>query len=81
MTISYGQITSVLTKAVQEQQAEIEALRLQITTQEEKIRKLESSVNQLQITKAEMDDLKKDIMKLKEVLSLEASSSTQKNNK
>jgi len=77
MTISYGQITSVLTKAVQEQQNEIETLRAQISQQNDKIKRLEASLDQLQITKTEINELKESIERMKQVLSLEANSSTQ----
>lgn len=82
MTISYGQITSVLTKAVQEQQDEIETLRARISEQADKIKKLEASLSQLQITKAEMNELKENMERVKQVLSLEANSEPlQKKNK
>ncbi|MEQ9414638.1 MAG: tail fiber domain-containing protein, partial [Cyclobacteriaceae bacterium] len=82
MTISYGQITSVFTKAVQEQQDEIETLRARISEQADKIKKLEASLSQLQITKAEMNELKENMERVKQVLSLEANSEPlQKKNK
>lgn len=72
MTISYGQITSVLTKAVQEQQDEIETLRARVSEQDDMIKKLQFSISQLQITKAEINELKEKMEQVKQVLSLEA---------
>ncbi|MCB0493362.1 MAG: tail fiber domain-containing protein [Cyclobacteriaceae bacterium] len=70
--LRYTDLIAPLVEATQEQQNEIEALRARISEQADKIKKLESSLSQLQITKAEMNELKEKMEQVKQVLSLEA---------
>jgi len=55
MSVSYGQITSVLTKAIQEQQQEIEELKAQLKEKNNKVNTLESSVTSM---REELEDIK-----------------------
>jgi hypothetical protein len=48
MTLSYGQITSVLTKAVQEQQKQFEGLHATIDTQQQQIEELNATIDKQQ---------------------------------
>lgn len=75
--LRYTDLIAPLVEAVQEQQYEIELLKARISGQDDKIKKLESILNQAQITKAEMTELKENMERVKQVLSLEANSSTQ----
>jgi hypothetical protein len=56
MSLSYGQITAVLTKAVQEQQQEIEVLKAQLKQKDDKLNTLEGSVSSM---KDELDNIKR----------------------
>ena len=56
MTLSYGHITAVLTKAMQEQQMEIEELKAKLKEKDEKVSTLEGSVNSM---KDELDNIKR----------------------
>ena len=74
MSISYGQITAVLTKAVQEQQKEIEDLQRQLLKSEKKITTLEASVQNLQSANIEVAQIKEELERIKTVLGIEAMS-------
>jgi hypothetical protein len=56
MTLSYGHITAVLTKAMQEQQKEIETLKAQLKEKDEKVSSLESSVTAMS---GELENIKR----------------------
>ena len=56
MTLSYGHITAVLTKAMQEQQTEIEELKAKLKEKDEKVSTLEGSVSSM---RDELDNIKR----------------------
>ncbi len=73
MSISYGQITAVLTKAVQEQQKEIEDLKNQLSKSEKQVEAMEASIQNLKTQNAEIVSMNEELEKIKKILGLEAS--------
>jgi len=71
MTLSYSQITAVLTKAMQEQQLEIEELKAKLKEKEDKVNNLEGSVT----------TMKDELENIKRVLGMEAKAKTAGTNK
>jgi hypothetical protein len=71
MTLSYGNITAVLTKAMQEQQLEIEELKAKLKAKDEKVSNLEGSVTAM---KDELENIKR-------ILGMEAKAKTSEKNK
>ena len=76
MTISYGQVTAVLTKAVQEQQKEIEELQAALLKRDQQINVLEVSVKNLKSENSEIASVKEELEKIKKILGMEANSKT-----
>ncbi len=73
MSISYGQITAVLTKAVQEQQKEIEELQSKLLKEQKQVAALEASVQNLKSENSEISSIKKELEEIKKILGMEAS--------
>jgi hypothetical protein len=73
MSISYGQITAVLTKAVQEQQKEIEELQSKLLKERKQVAALEASVQNLKSENSEISSIKKELEEIKKILGMEAS--------
>ncbi len=73
MSISYGQITAVLTKAVQEQHKEIEELQSKLLKEQKQVAALEASVQNLKSENSEISSIKKELEEIKKVLGMEAS--------
>jgi len=73
MSISYGQVTAVLVKAVQEQQKEIENLESQIFMNQKKIAELEASVQSMKSNNDKVVSMSEELENIKKVLGLEAS--------
>jgi hypothetical protein len=71
MTLSYGRVTAVLTKAIQEQQDQIEALKAQLKDKDDKVLNLESSVN----------SMKEELETIKRALGMEATAKSSSKNK
>ena len=79
MSISYGQITAVLTKAVQEQQKEIEALESQVLMSQKKIAELEASVRIMKSNNDKVTAMSEELENIKRILGVEASVKDNKN--
>ncbi len=73
MSISYGQVTAVLTRAIQEQQKEIEDLKVKLLNEQKQVASLEVSIHNLESKNSEIDTIKKELEEIKKVLGMEAS--------
>ncbi len=73
MSISYGQITAVLTKAIQEQQKEIEDLKNQLSKSEKQVEALEASIQSLKAQNSEIASMSEELEKIRKILGLESS--------
>ncbi len=80
MSISYGQITAVLTKAVQEQQKEIEELKKKLAASQQQVDTLNASLQTLSTDNAAITVLQAELEKIKKVLGMEANAKQKNKN-
>jgi len=78
MSISYGQITAVLTKAVQEQQKEIEVLESQVLMSQKKIAELEASVQSMKANNDKVTAMSEEFENIKKIVGVEANAKVKK---
>lgn len=78
MSISYGQITAVLTKAVQEQQKEIEVLESQVLMSQKKIAELEASVQSMKANNDKVAAMSEELENIKRIVGVEANAKVKK---
>ncbi|MBK8292626.1 MAG: tail fiber domain-containing protein [Flammeovirgaceae bacterium] len=72
MSISYGQVSAVLVKAVQEQQKEIEELKTKLSRCEIQVETLEITIQNSKTQNSQITALSEELENIKKILGMEA---------